>query len=110
MLYLRYAVGGQAELSAADTLALDDMASRQEGGPAIKVNIARVVHEYLIDAMREVKVDEASLDEVTCLNAEAGQGQGTGMRQCCCSARLLICCCLGSAQLAGLHLALSQSK
>ena len=82
MLYLRYAVGGQAELSAADTLALDDMASRQEGGPAVKVNIARVVHEYLIDAMREVKVDEASLDEV---NAEAEQGQGSGMRQCCSS-------------------------
>ncbi len=74
MLYLRYAVGGQAELSAADTLSLDDTASGQEGGPTIKVNIARVVHEYLIDAMREVKIDEASIAKVALLTC---QGQAS---------------------------------
>eukprot|EP00891_Asterochloris_glomerata_P003529 jgi/Astpho2/3529/Aster-06442 len=74
MLYLRYAVGGQAELSAADTLSLDDTASGQEGGPTIKVNIARVVHEYLTDAMREVKIDEASIAKVALLTC---QGQAS---------------------------------
>ena len=112
MLYLRYAVGGKAELSAADTLALDDMASGQEGGPAVKVNMVRVVHEYLIDAMREVKVDQASTAGVACLDVEAKQAQGTGMRQCCFPKRLLICGChdFCAAEGLALHLMLSQSQ
>ena len=74
MLYLRYSVGGQAELSAADCVSLDNMVTAQEGG-ALSHNMARVVQAYLIGAMREMKINEASIDEVTCSEAEAKQAQ-----------------------------------
>ena len=63
MLYLRYIVGGQTELSAAETLSLDDTATGQEGGTITRDRV-RVVHGYLIDTMREMKIDEASIAEV----------------------------------------------
>ena len=75
MLYIRYIVGGQAELSAAETLSLDDMATGQQGGTITRERV-RGVHGYLIDAMREVKIDEASIAGVTCLSAEAKQAKG----------------------------------
>ena len=58
MLYLRYSVGGQAELNAADCVSLDDMVTAQEGG-AVTLSMMRLLQEYLIEAMREMKVDEA---------------------------------------------------
>ena len=74
MLFVRYIVGGQAELSAADILSLDDKATGQEGGTIGPVRL-RVVHKYLIDTMRELKVDEASTVGVMCLNADATQAE-----------------------------------
>ena len=73
MLYIRYIVGGQAELSAAETLSLDDMATGQQGGTITRERV-RVVHGYLIDAMREVKIDEASIAKVALLTC---QGQAS---------------------------------
>ena len=60
MLYLRYSVGGQAELSAADVVSLDDMVTANEGG-AITLSMMRLLQEYLVDAMREMKIDEARI-------------------------------------------------
>ena len=74
MLYVQFIVGGPAELSAADILSLDDKATGQEGG-TLGPDRVRVVQEYLIDSMRELKVDEASIAGVTCLNAEAKQAK-----------------------------------
>ena len=59
MLYLRYSVGGQAELNAADCVSLDDMVTAQEGG-ALTLSMMLLLQSYLIEAMRELKVDEAS--------------------------------------------------
>eukprot|EP00891_Asterochloris_glomerata_P003530 jgi/Astpho2/3530/fgenesh1_pg.00057_%23_16_t len=74
MLFMRYIIGGQAELSAGETLSIGNIATGQEGG-----NIARdrvqLVHEYLIDAMQEMKVDKASIAGVACLSAEAKQAK-----------------------------------
>lgn len=70
MLYLRYSVGGQAELSAADCVSLDDMVTAQEGS-AITLSMMRLLQEYLIDAMQEMKVDKARIAGVPCQNAEA---------------------------------------
>ena len=64
-LYLRYLIGGHAELSAADVCSLDDRVTSQEGG-AITLHQMRVVQGYLIDAMREMKIDEVSITGVTC--------------------------------------------
>ena len=75
MLYLRYYVGGHAELSAADVWSLDNMVTSQEGG-AITPNHMQVVQGYLIDAMREMKIDEASITGVTCLHPRAKQPRG----------------------------------
>ena len=75
MLYMRYIVGGQAALSAAETLSLDDMATGQEGG-TITCDRVRVVHKHLIEAMWEMKIDEASIAEMTWLSAEARQAKG----------------------------------
>ncbi len=75
MLYLRYAVGGQAELSAAEFVSLDDILNAHEG-PIITPEMGRVVQEYLIDAMREMKIDEASIAGVTCLSAWVKQAKG----------------------------------
>eukprot|EP00891_Asterochloris_glomerata_P003527 jgi/Astpho2/3527/Aster-06440 len=63
MLYMRYLIGGRAELSAADVCSLDDMVTAQEGG-AITLDQMRVVQGHLIDAMREMKFDKASLARV----------------------------------------------
>eukprot|EP00891_Asterochloris_glomerata_P003528 jgi/Astpho2/3528/Aster-06441 len=70
MLYLRYSVGGQAELSAADCVSLDDMVTGQEGS-AITLSMMRLLQEYLIDAMQEMKVDKARIAGVPCQNADA---------------------------------------
>ncbi len=63
MLYMRYLIGGRAELSAADVCSLDDMVTAQEGG-AISLDQMRVVQGHLIDAMREMKFDKASIARV----------------------------------------------
>ena len=65
MLYLRYSIGGQAELTAADCVSLDDMVTAQEGG-AVTLSMMRLLQGYLIDAMREMKFDEARAAGVPC--------------------------------------------
>ena len=60
MLYVRYYIGGQAGLSAAEILSLDNKATGQEDG-TITPDRVRVVHEYFIDTMREMKFDQASI-------------------------------------------------
>ena len=65
MLYLRYSVGGQAELNAADCVSLDDMVTAKEGG-AISLSMMQLLQGYLIDAMREMKVDEARVAGLPC--------------------------------------------
>ena len=65
MLYLRYSVGGQAELNAADCVSLDDMGTANEGG-AISLSMMQLLQGYLIDAMREMKVDEARVAGLPC--------------------------------------------
>ena len=72
---MRYIVGGQAELTAADTVALHETVSKQEGRPTITLERVRLVQEYLIDAMREIGIDQASIAGVTCLDAEAKQAK-----------------------------------
>ena len=74
MLFMRYIIGGQAELSAGETLSIGNIATGQEGGNIARDRV-RLVHEYLIDAMQEMKVDKASIAGVACLSAEAKQAK-----------------------------------
>ena len=62
MLYMRYLIGGPAELSAADCVSLDDMVTAQEGS-AMTLSMIRSLQEYLIDAMQDMKVDQACMLE-----------------------------------------------
>ena len=75
ILYIRYLIGGQAELSAADCVSLDDMVTAQEGG-VMTLSIMRSLQEYLIDAMQEMKVDQACIAGVPSYDAEAKQAKG----------------------------------
>ena len=72
MLYFRYLIGGQAEVSAADCVSLDDMVTAQEGG-VMTLTVMRSLQEYLIDAMREIEVDKACIAGVPSYTAEAKQ-------------------------------------
>ena len=75
MLYVRYSVGGQAELSAADCVSLDDMVTAQEGA-AITLSMMQLLQGYLIDAMREIKVDKVRIPGVPCYCMPSKQAKG----------------------------------
>ena len=75
MLYIRYLIGGQAELSAADCVSLDDMVTAQEGG-VMTLSAIQHLQVYLIDAMQEIRLDKARIARVPSYNAEARQAKG----------------------------------
>ena len=75
MLYFRYLIGGQAELSAADCVFLDDMVTAQEGG-VMKLGVLQHLQVYLIDAMRQISVDQARNARVPSYDAGAKQAKG----------------------------------